>query len=156
MKFRLTLYFLLLLVFSSCKHKTTVVESAYPDGSPKRVCVYLGKGENKQLIMETFYYKNRKIQVEGEYKNAQRNGKWTYYYESGIVWSDGFFKEGKSDGKRVTYFPNGKIRYEAHYKDDKRVGVWKFYDETGKLVRSVSFSKQGSNNDQNIPASGSK
>jgi antitoxin component YwqK of YwqJK toxin-antitoxin module len=156
MNFRLTLLFILLLGFTSCKHKSTVVESTFPDGSPKRVCVYFGKGEHKELIKETFFYKNRKVQVEGEYKHANRNGKWTYYYESGLVWSDGFFKDGKSDGKRVTYYPNGKIRYEAHYKDDKRVGVWKFYNETGKLVKSVDFSKGGGNEIQEIPDAGSK
>ena len=156
MRYRIALFFLLLIIFTSCKHKTTVVESTYPDGSPKRVCVYLGKGENKELIKETFYYKNKKVQVDGEYKNGRRNGKWTYYYESGTLWSDGFFKEGKSNGKRVTYFPNGKIRYEAYYKEDERVGIWKFYDETGKLVKSVPFSKTGNNDIQDIPASGSK
>ena len=156
MKSRLTLFFLVILVFSSCRQKTTVVESTFPEGSPKRVCVYLGKGEHKQLIMETFYYKNKKIQVEGEFKNAQRNGKWTYYYESGIVWSSGFFKKGKNDGKRVTYFPNGKIRYEAFYREGNNVGIWNFYDETGKLVKSVDFSKPGSKDKQDIPSSGGK
>ena len=133
-----------------------MIESTYPNGSPRRVCVYSGKGENRELIKETFFYKNRKTQVDGEYKQTQRNGKWIYYYESGIVWSEGFFKDGKSDGKRVTYFPNGKIRYEGYYKEEKKVGVWKFYDKTGKLVKSVDFSKPGNNDIQDIPASDRK
>jgi antitoxin component YwqK of YwqJK toxin-antitoxin module len=152
MKLRLTVFFLALLVFASCKHNTTEVESTYPDGSPRRVCVYLRKGETKELIKETVYYKNKKVQVEGEYKSAQRNGRWTAYYESGKVWSEGFFKAGKNDGKRVTYFPDGKIRYEGFYKNDNKVGIWKFYDETGKLVKAVDFSKTASNPVQDVPA----
>lgn len=151
MKLRLAIFSLLLLTMFSCRNKTTVVESTYPDGSPKRVCVYTGKGEKRELVKETFYYKNKKTQVTGEYKHAQRDGKWTYYYESGNVWSDGFFRDGKSDGKRLTYFPNGKLRYEAHYKNDNRVGVWKFYDESGKLVKSVDYSKSGNASVQDIP-----
>jgi antitoxin component YwqK of YwqJK toxin-antitoxin module len=152
MKSRLTFLFLLLIAFSGCKHQTTVVESTYPDGSPRRVCVYLGKGETREMIKETCFYKNKKVQVEGEYKHGQRNGKWTYYYESGLPWSDGYFKAGMSDGKRTTYYPNGKIRYEAFYKEDKRTGIWKFYDESGKLVKSVNYSKAGSPDIQEIPA----
>jgi antitoxin component YwqK of YwqJK toxin-antitoxin module len=145
MKLRSALFILIILVGSSCRQKETVVESTFPDGSPKRVCTYLGKGRNKEMIKEILYYKNKKVNVEGEYRHAKRNGKWVYYYESGLVWSEGFFRNGKNDGRRMTYYPNGKVRYEAWYRNDKKVGIWKFYDETGKLVKSVNFSKTTEN-----------
>ena len=141
MKSRFALFFLVLVFFTSCRHKNTVVESAYPDGSPRRICVYLGQGDNKELSKETFYYKNKILQEDGEYKHGERDGKWIYYYPSGKVWSEGYFRNGKSDGKRLTYFPNGKLRYEAHYKEGQWVGIWKFYDETGRLIKSVDYSK---------------
>jgi antitoxin component YwqK of YwqJK toxin-antitoxin module len=140
MRSKIILLLLVASVFVSCRHRNTVVESAYPDGTPKRVCTYLGKGTNKILLNETGYYKNRKVQFSGEYKHSQRDGKWVYYYESGKVWSEGYFRNGKNEGKRTTYYPNGKVRYEAHYRDDKKVGIWKFYDETGRIVKAVNFS----------------
>lgn len=152
MKFRLSLIILLLICFSSCRHRNTVVEQAWPDGSPKRICTYLGHGDNKVLMKETCYYQNKRIQVEGEYKHSRRDGKWTYYYESGRIWSDGYFKNGQNDGRRTTYYPNGKVRYEANYREGKRIGIWKFYDETGRLVKSVNYSKSGNSDIQDLPA----
>jgi len=134
------LCFLSLVTLIGCSHEKSVVEETYPDGSPKKVCLYTGIGENRQLIRETTYYTNRKLQMDGTYKNNQRDGQWIYWYENGSKWSEGFFRQGKNDGKRLTYFENGKVRYEAYYKDDIRVGKWKFFDKNGKLLQVIDYS----------------
>ena len=136
------LVLLSLLIISACTREKTVTESSYPDGSPKKICVYRVNGDSKELIRETTYYPGRKIQMEGTYKNTLRDGRWIYYYQNGKLWSEGFYNEGKNDGKRVTYFENGKVRYEAWYKDDQRVGKWRFFDEKGKLLRVVNYDSQ--------------
>ncbi len=123
----------------SCEKTTTVIKEKYPDGSPKIVNVYKGSEVPKNLIHETSYYPGKKLQMEGDFKNGVRDGKWVFYYENGNKWSEGYFRKGKSNGKRTTYYENGKKRYEAYYKDDQRVGKWNFYDENGKLVKSVDF-----------------
>jgi antitoxin component YwqK of YwqJK toxin-antitoxin module len=133
---------LVFFAFTSCTHETKVMEETYPDGSPKRECVYKGKDTSRELIRETTWYPNKKIQMSGEFKEKKRDGKWIYYYENGNVWSEGFFKDGKSDGKRTTHYENGKIFYEGYYQEDRRVGVWKFYDEKGTLVKSVDYNKE--------------
>ena len=138
-------FFIFLLVifsFTSCAPKNKVVEESYPDGSPKRECVYKSQDGTRQMVKDTTWYPKKKIQMEGEYKHNKRDGRWIYYYENGKVWSEGFFREGKSDGKRVTYFENGKIFYEGYYDLDRRVGVWKFYDEKGGMVKTVDYSKK--------------
>jgi antitoxin component YwqK of YwqJK toxin-antitoxin module len=132
--------FLFSLIVVSCNRQQSVVEETHPDGSPKKVCLYIGKGENRQLIRETTYYPNGKLQMDGTYKNSQRDGQWIYWYENGSKWSEGFFREGRNDGKRLTYFENGKVRYEAYYKDGIRVGKWKFFDDKGKLLQVVDYS----------------
>jgi len=129
-----------LLIFSGCQFENKVVEETYPDGSPKHVCIYKGKGGSRELIKEINYYPNKQLQMEGEYKNNQRNGRWTYWHENGKIWSEGTFINGKSDGKRTTYFDNGKIRYVGFYKEDIRVGKWSFYDENGRLLREIDYS----------------
>jgi antitoxin component YwqK of YwqJK toxin-antitoxin module len=135
-------FLLIILFLASCNQEYTVIEERYPDGSPKRECTYIGKGDSKQILKETVYYQNKRIQMTGGYKNNLRDGHWLYYYETGRIWSDGFFKEGKNDGKRTTYFESGKVRYEGFYKDDARTGTWKFYDEAGNLVKAVDYSKE--------------
>ena len=131
---------LLMFLTTSCRFQQKVIEETYPDGSPKRVCIYKGKGENREMIRETTYYENKQMQIDGEYKDGKRNGYWVSWYMNGKKWSEGTFKYGKSDGKRITYFENGKVRYQGEYKNDVRVGKWQFYDENGKLLAEQDFT----------------
>lgn len=140
MKQNLLFFTLLVFILASCRFEHKVVEETYDDGSSKRVCLYKGKGESRELIKETTYYPNKQVQMEGTYKDSKRDGKWTYWYENGKLWSDGQFVKGKSDGKRTTYFENGKVRYEGFYKEDIRVGKWRFFDENGRLLQEVDYS----------------
>jgi antitoxin component YwqK of YwqJK toxin-antitoxin module len=140
MKVNFLVFIFTLSFLVSCNSENKVVEESYPDGSPKRVCVYKGKGENREMIKETTYYPNKQMQMEGTYSNGKRDGKWMYWYENGKMWSDGLFIKGKSDGKRTTYFENGKVRYEGSYKEDMRVGKWRFFDEQGRLLQEVDYS----------------
>jgi antitoxin component YwqK of YwqJK toxin-antitoxin module len=140
MKTRLLFSLLVAVTMASCHFENKVVEESYPDGTPKRVCIYIGKGASKELIKETTYYPNKQAQMEGTYREGKRDGKWMYWYENGKVWSDGTFILGKSDGKRTTYFENGKVRYEGFYKEDMRVGKWRFFDENGRMLQEVDYS----------------
>ncbi|MCX6245586.1 MAG: hypothetical protein NTU98_12900 [Bacteroidetes bacterium] len=136
-----SLFLLLILSFISCSHETKIMVETYPDGSPKRECVYKGKDETREMIKETTWYPGRKLQMVGEYKANKRDGHWIYYYQNGNIWSEGYFREGKSDGKRITHYENGNVFYEGTYDKDRRVGVWKFYDESGKLVKTLDYTK---------------
>jgi len=140
MKSKLIISIFLLSAFYSCTDIHTVVEDKYKDGTQKRVCVYKGSGESRELLKESTFYPNKNVQMEGAYKNRKRDGKWVYRYENGNIWSEGYFKNGKSDGKRTTYFENGKVRYEGFYKEDERTGIWRFFDDKGRLVKEVDFS----------------
>ncbi|HNY03134.1 MAG TPA: hypothetical protein PKG48_11130 [Bacteroidales bacterium] len=137
---KITIAVILLFALVSCRSEHKVIEETWPDGTPKRVCIYHGRGKDKELIRETTYYANKQIQMDGTYKDDKREGQWTYWYENGNKWSEGVFVKGKSEGRRVTYFENGKVRYEGYYKDDNRVGKWRFFDETGRLLQEVDYS----------------
>ena len=164
MKANIQFAVLLMLMMTACRFEKKVIEETYPDGSPKRVCIYLGSGKNREMIRETTFYPNKKVQMEGTFKNGKRDGKWTSWYENGNVWSEGSFVMGKSDGKRTTYYENGKMRYDGFYKDglcegnwrfffengkpsyngaykkDVRVGKWSFFDEKGHMLQEVDYS----------------
>ena len=131
-----------IFLFASCVHEEKIVEETYPDGSPKRECIYMVKGDSKDIIKETTYYPGKKVQMSGSYKNKKRDGNWIYYYSNGKIWSEGAFKDGKSEGRRVMYNENGTIHIEGYYKDDYRTGVWKFYDEKGSVVKMVDYTNE--------------
>ena len=133
---------LMILAAVACVRQETLVEDSYPDGSPKKVSTYQGRGADRELVSDTFYYPGKKVQMAGGYKNAKRDGYWVSYYENGNKWSEGFYKNGMNDGKRTTYFESGKIRYTGYYLNDKRVGKWQFYDEAGNLLKEVEYSAQ--------------
>lgn len=131
------LFLLFLTVFSCSNEPEKMIEEIYPDGTPKVEKYYNTIDGNKQLVKEITYYSNHKKRYEGEYKNGKRNGKWMYWYENGSIWSEGYFKNDLSDGKRIVWRGNGKKYYEGTYKDGKQVGRWKFWDENGKLTKIV-------------------
>ena len=140
MKTKILLLAFMIVSLVSCRFENKVVEETYEDGSPKRVCIYKGTGESRELIRETTYYPNKQAQMEGTYKNNKREGRWIYWYENGKTWSEGTYIKGKSDGKRTTYFENGKVRYEGLYKEEMRVGKWRFFDENGRLLKELDYS----------------
>jgi antitoxin component YwqK of YwqJK toxin-antitoxin module len=140
MKYWLPFVLLIATVLTACRFEHKVVEETYEDGSPKRVCIYKGKGEGRELLKETTYYPNKQVQLEGTFQDNKRNGIWTYWYENGKMWSQGNYVNGKSTGKRTTFFENGKVRYEGFYKEDMRVGKWRFFDENGRLLQEVDYS----------------
>jgi uncharacterized protein len=40
--------------------------------------------------------------------NNKNDGKWSYYYASGELESEGYFKDDVVEGKWTWYYPNGK------------------------------------------------
>jgi len=142
--FSLVSVILLFLIFtvSACKPEIKeVTEDNYPDGSPKIIRAYEESGGKKVLVREVVYYPNHNKQIEGEFKNNLRHGKWTAWFENGKIQSEGFMKNGKNDGLRVVYYSSGVKYYEGRYEEGKSVGVWRFYNEDGSLSREVDFGK---------------
>jgi antitoxin component YwqK of YwqJK toxin-antitoxin module len=138
------LFFLLpILIVTSCHWGTKKeIEQKYPDGSTKVEKYYTYNKGKKELVKEVQYFENKQKKMEGTYLNNQRSGKWTAWYKNGKVWSEGFFKDGLSEGVRTVYYDNGKIYMVGNYALDQKVGKWKFYDNTGKLVKEVDFDKK--------------
>lgn len=137
-------YLMALLVLVSCGARLDeVVAEKFPDGSPKRVDFYAGDGETRYIAKSVFYYETGQKRVEGHYDaGGKKDGKWTYWYENGNKWSEGYFTEGLDDKKRTTWHENGKLHFSGELDMGKRIGVWKFYDENGKLTKELDYDKE--------------
>jgi antitoxin component YwqK of YwqJK toxin-antitoxin module len=140
---RLIVFILPILVVAGCHWGTQKeIEQRYPDGSVKVEKFYIYNEGNKELVKEVQYFENKQRKMEGTYINKLRNGKWTAWYKNGKVWSEGFFKDGRSEGVRTVYYDNGVKYMVGSYDMDQKVGKWQFYDNAGKLVKEVDFDKK--------------
>ncbi|MFZ4741135.1 MAG: toxin-antitoxin system YwqK family antitoxin [Bacteroidales bacterium] len=121
--------------YMEASYKIAVTE-IYPNGSPYHViCTKSGE----QMASELFFYPSYKLQMIGTSLNNQRDGKWSYWYENGNLWSEGYYKNGVNDSIRNVWFENGQKRYEGLYRNGKETGKWKFYDEKGKFANEVDY-----------------
>ncbi len=84
-------------------------------------------------------YPSGNVRVRGFFRFGLKHGKWMYFFENGLLWSEAFFDKGKSHGVSNVYHPNGKLFYTGSYKLDKPIGLWKFYDTTGVLADQKQY-----------------
>ena len=86
----------------------------------------------------TFYTGNESnyMYLKENYKNGERNGESTSYYENGQIKGKGNHKDGKPDGKWVYYYENGQIKSKENYK-------YKSKDDMTGTVSSTYYSYYG-------------
>ena len=98
--------------------------------------------EIKNGIYTEYYPGKKQIKFQGEQDNmGNRQGKWSFYSETGIELSSTQYEHGKKNGASFAKYPNGTIHYIGEYENDKEVGVWKMYDEKGNLATEKDYSK---------------
>ena len=68
-----------------------------------------------------------------------------FYFDSGIVSSEGTLKNGKPEGFWKNYFPSGQLKSEGNRKDHLLDGSWKFYTEEGIVKEEIEY-KSGKRN----------
>lgn len=62
----------------------------------------------------------------------------TYYFENGQIQQQGFYKNGKLEGKWVSYDINGNKLALAEYKKGEKVGKWFFWNDS--TLSEVDYS----------------
>jgi uncharacterized protein len=72
-------------------------------------------------------------QAEGEMKDGQNHGEWTYYNRYGRVVNKLKYVNGLLQGNAVEYFPTGETKYTYSFKDNERDGYFKEFYQNGKL-----------------------
>lgn len=117
------------------------IEETWQQGNPKTVKYYTNE-KMEDLVGEARYYEDGTKKTEGNYKNGQRNGQWSYWFHDGKIWSRAVYKEGKENGLRTVWHSNGQKYYEGKAINDQRKGVWKFWDENGKLVKEIDYDRE--------------
>jgi len=80
--------------------------------------------------VDTVFSVEGEILEIGERINDQKQGKWSTYYDSGTLESEGYYEKGKKTGKWTWYHDNGLICSKEKYKYDY-FKKGKFWDREG-------------------------
>ena len=73
------------------------VSDRYENGNIKIISYYQKTGGKLELVKKETYYESGQISREGNFKDGEEDGKWTWYYEDGSIAR----VEGYKDGVRV-------------------------------------------------------
>ena len=131
MKFTFLTFFFLLIAFSCTDKK---VEDTTEKAKTEKLT------EIKNGRFTEWYPGKKQIKFQGMLtKKGDRNGKWSFFSQTGNELSITVYENGKREGFTIVKYPNGAIHYTGEYRNDKTVGVWKTYDEKGKLVTEKDF-----------------
>ncbi len=164
-----TVMLIFLAAIGYCQDTVTI----YYDAKWKKIndwnsAVFYSKGYQNPdgLWTVTDHFKSGRVQMTGFYKslkNQYKQGLFTYYYESGIKESEGYFKDNLMDGEwkywnekgRLTskqlykrniiqqiesYHPNGTVKQKGSIKNNQKDGKWFYYDYNGRLIFEGLYS----------------
>ena len=67
----------------------------------------------------------------GKFVKGKREGRWTFWRESGQLELILNYKNGKRDGLSEKYWEDGQLARKGYYKNDRDVGKWEYYNREG-------------------------
>ena len=138
--FKLRVILLVGVIIMSCKPELIeVVIDEHENGSPKTIKYFETDVKAEHLVKEVQFYANGTKKYSGEFADGKKDGKWTFWFEDGKVWSEGYFKENKRWGKAKVYHKTGNLYYSGTYTNGKKDGDWKFYNKEGALMNKATF-----------------
>lgn len=90
---------------------------------------------------------SKKIIAEGNLKDGLYDGKWTYYFGSGVVQIEGNYKDGKEVGIWVSYYRKNVPKVLKYYNEDGAMLMRTDFNDDGKIVshyniKSTEFPKE--------------
>jgi len=95
--------------------------------------------ENGKMIR---YHKNGQVETDGYLTDGKENGRWEFYYLSGVKSSFEIFENGLLVDSSFSYYENGKIQAKGYYIQGLKHGKFEYYDSlTGKLDGIQIFVK---------------
>ncbi|RZJ73368.1 membrane-binding protein [Flavobacterium sp.] len=76
--------------------------------------------------------KEPKLEAVGQMVKA------TYFHDNGQIAQQGYFKEGKAEGKWISYDATGNKKAMGEYTNGEKTGKWFFWNE--KSLSEVDYS----------------
>lgn len=139
--------------------KPVIIETKFANGQLKERYEIKTDNQGNEMYNGLYeaWYESGQLKAKGEFKNrlisdnstgstgiplGGRQGKWILWYENGIKESEGYYKDGKSDGFYTSWYENGNKEVEGNIKEDKWNGLKStWYENGGK--KSECYYKNG-------------
>lgn len=119
------------IAFAPMKHE----DSAFVESFQAEICLFEGEPYTGKVAL----YDSEKLKLEGQLKDGKFDGKWSFYYPSGVVQIEGTYTNGIETGMWTTY-------YRKDYPK-----MMKYYDEKGYLLMRKEYFDNGKvKNYQNV------
>ncbi len=79
------------------------------------------------------YSNDKKIMMEGNLTNGVADGRWKFYYASGVVRIEGDYHNGMENGFWTSYYSKNKPKMVKYYNREGYMLMRKEYYDTGKI-----------------------
>ncbi|MFO7658475.1 MAG: hypothetical protein R6W78_15565 [Bacteroidales bacterium] len=86
-----------------------------------------------------YFYSSGIIKSEGVYENNREQGKWKFFYKNKSIEQTGDFRNGLLNGIWTWYFDDGKVRKEEGYFNGEEEGESIEYDRNGNIVSKGEY-----------------
>ncbi len=94
-------------------------------------------------IKRTYFPETMQITAEERFIDEEltiKDGPVIYWYDNGVVKSQGEYKKDKASGVWENYlFPSGLLKSEGKYENNKKEDLWTYYDSKGRKYLEVSY-----------------
>jgi hypothetical protein len=95
--------------------------------------------ESKEHGRWTEYYENGVVMMETDYKNGKEHGLWIRYNPDGVKVSEYTRQDGRDNGPMRKWHDNGQLSSEGFYTNDEPSGIWRYYNEDGSCSSSKDW-----------------
>ncbi len=85
------------------------------------------------------FYSNKKLSLEGTYKDYKQVGLWKYYFETGIISSKEYYNSAGEKDSIFSYNEGGKLTGEYRWKNNQKNGVWREYSSLGAIQKTETY-----------------
>ena len=111
----------------------------YENGNVRSI-TYLKNDSNKLIKIKTEdYFTNGQLESSTNFKNNQKQGEYTSFWENGEMSSRGFFNDGKMDSIWKFWDSNGNIEGISNWRKDLKHGKWTAFYNSGQIQKESNF-----------------
>ena len=105
----------------------------------------------KSVAQQTqFFFENGIVSSEGMLKDGKPDGYWKTYYENGTIKSEGNRVNFALDSTWMFYFQDGRINKKINYLNNNKEGFSFIFSKSGNLLSKTNFSDNSKNGEELI------
>ena len=144
-RFRNSVYIILLLLFSNCSSKEKNKEDKMRYVNTHDVSIKTALGityVNDFAYSGTLFtlYANGSDTIEvKEFLNGKENGTWKQFYKNNQLKEIRYFENGKKTGWYFSWWENGNKKSNAQFLNDEYEGTLKDWSSEGKLIKEMNY-----------------